>query len=299
MQKLQDRVAVVTGAASGLGRAMAITLAREGMQVVAADIRKEAAEHVACEIRGEGGRAIASEVDVARRASVQALADRVDTELGAVHLLCNNAGVVAKTPLREPEEENWRWIVDVNLFGVVYGVQTFLPAMLERGDDGHIVNTASISGLIAPGEPGRTAGNAPSDPGISAKVAIGYGYTATKYAVVGLSEALHAELVESSIGVSVLCPNAHRTDIFDNSARGRPERFGGATRSPGTIAEQIARGSVHADRLKDPFEAARRVVEGVRQRQLYIITHPDDWRRLEGRFQHLRSGFEAAAAFSA
>ena len=173
-----------------------------------------------------GGRAVAVEVDVTERGSVDALADRVDAELGGASVLVNNAGVVSFTPVAQPEERGWRWIVDVNLFGVIYGLQTFLPRMLESGRDGHIVNTASLAGVVGGG--GLAANRVRL--GDAAPVATGamYGYMATKHAIVAISETLAHDLSGSRIGVSVLCPSHHEnTGIFENSARYRPESAGG------------------------------------------------------------------------
>jgi NAD(P)-dependent dehydrogenase (short-subunit alcohol dehydrogenase family) len=151
MQRLDGGVAVVTGAASGLGRAMADRFAQEGMTAVIADNRVAEAEVAAKEITDAGGRAVAIEVDVTERASVDALADRVDADLGGASVLVNNAGVVSHTPVARPEEQGWRWIVDVNLFGVIYGLQAFLPRMLASGREGHVVNTASLAGVVGGG----------------------------------------------------------------------------------------------------------------------------------------------------
>lgn len=296
MEQLKGRVAVVTGSASGLGRAMALTFGQEGMKVVVADRRLAEAERVAAAIRDAGGSGIAIAVDVTDRGSVEALADAVDRQFGGTHVLCNNAGVVARTPVLDPEETNWRWIVDVNLFGVVYCLQAFVPRMLAKGEEGHVVNTASVAGLWA----GMTDASSPAGPGEAPqrrKAASQYGYTATKYAVVGITEALRAELAGTAIGVSVLCPNAHLTDIFYNSAENRPERFGGPANSPGRIAQQIEKGSVNAAGMKDPMEAAARVVDGIRGQHRYIITHPADRPVVAARFRQLLEGYDQAAAF--
>src|SRR6478735_8386785 len=225
MDRLDGKVAVVTGSASGLGRAMAERFAREGVTAVIADNRLAEAEVVAKEIERTGGRAVAIEVDVTQRESVVALSRRVDDELGGASVLVNNAGVVSFTPVGQAEERGWRWIVDVNLFGVLYGIQTFLPRMLERGADGHIVNTASLAGVVGGG--GLRANRiqtGDSTPDLGAM----YGYMATKHAVVAVSETLARDLSGSPIGVSVLCPSHHeQTGIFENSARFRPDSAGG------------------------------------------------------------------------
>jgi len=225
IDQLAGKVAVVTGSASGLGRAMAERFAQEGMTAVIADNRFGEAQMVAKEIGRNGGRAVAVEVDVTKRDSVLALADRVDGELGGTSVLVNNAGVVSFTPVAQPEERGWRWIVDVNLFGVIYGLQTFVPRMLESGRNCHIVNTASLAGVIGGG---GLAFNRLRRGDRMPEMGAMYGYMATKHAVVAISETLARDLSGSRIGVSVLCPSHHQnTGIFENSARYRPEAFGG------------------------------------------------------------------------
>ncbi len=186
MEQFKGGVAVVTGAASGLGRAIATRLSSEGMTTVIADIRFAEAEQAAREIEDNGDRAIAMEVDVTRGDSVARLADQVDAELGGANLLINNAGVVSYSPLLRAEEPGWRWIVDVNLFGVVHGIQTFVPRMLQSGRDCHIVNTASLAGVVGAGAVEgnriRLGTRIPEEP--SGMV----GYMATKHAVVAISE---------------------------------------------------------------------------------------------------------------
>ncbi len=188
MEHFEGEVAVVTGAASGLGRAMAARLSSEGMTTVIADNRLAEAERVAREIEDKGDRAVAMEVDVTHGDSVARLADRVDVEFGGASLLINNAGVVSYSPLLRAEERGWRWIVDVNLFGVVLGVQTFVPRMLQSGRDCHIVNTASLAGVVGAGAVEgnriRLGTRIPEEP--SGMV----GYMATKHAVVAISETL-------------------------------------------------------------------------------------------------------------
>ncbi|MFI4917715.1 MAG: SDR family NAD(P)-dependent oxidoreductase [Phycisphaerales bacterium JB060] len=278
MDELDGRGAVVTGGGSGIGRAIAMTLAREGMRVAVSDVRRESAEVVAAEIAAEGGAAIAVEADVTDRASVERLADRAFAELGGVHVLCNNAGVFVRAPAYEPHEENWRWTIDVNLFGVVYGLQTFLPRMLEQGVPCHVVNTGSAAGLY--GVAGASA------------------YTASKYGVVGVTEGLRDKLAGSPIGVSVVCPHSTRTEVFHNSAVGRPSRYGGAQRSPGTLEEFESSGRLIPG-LKDPFEVAARVLHGIRENSLYIITHTsaEQRSRVEDRFHELIAAYDAAEAF--
>jgi NAD(P)-dependent dehydrogenase (short-subunit alcohol dehydrogenase family) len=302
MDRLEGGVAVVTGAASGLGRAMAERFAQEGMTAVIADNRFADAEVAAKEITDAGGRAVAIGVDVTERASVDALADRVDADHGGASVLVNNAGVVSYTPVARPEEQGWRWIVDVNLFGVLYGLQAFLPRMLASGRDGHIVNTASLAGVVGGGglEANRIrVGNETPD-----VMGAMYGYMATKHAVVAISETLALDLSGSRIGVSVLCPSHHEnTGIFENSARYRPESAGGPMTSEeahatfGRTDEQReqALGSDRPQKLPD--ECAARVVRAIREGHFYVFTHPDTRPVVEHRFAQLLAGFDDADSF--
>ena len=302
MKPLDGKVAVVTGAASGLGRAMADRFATEGMTAVVADIRAADAEETAAVISGKGGRAVAMEVDVTDRGSLDALAARVEDELGGTDVLVNNAGVVSHTPLAEPDDEGWRWIVDVNLLGVVFGIQAFLPRMVASGREGHIVNVSSVAGIIGGGAvQGNRIERGPADP---ARVGSMHGYLATKYAVVGLSEGLSSELRGSRIGVSVLCPSHHEdTGIFDNSARHRPEAAGGA------MSESEVQATVgEVDRLRDAAykvprakryagECAERVVHAITNDHFYVLTHPETRAAVEDRYAQLLTGYDDAVAF--
>lgn len=303
MDQLEGKVAVVTGSASGLGRAMAERFAQEGMTAVIADNRFGEAEVVAKEIEQSGGRAVAIEVDVTKRDSVVALADRVSDELGGASVLVNNAGVVSYTPVAQPEEKGWRWIVDVNFFGVLYGIQTFLPRMIESEREGHIVNVASLAGVVGGG---GVQGNRIQLGDETPEMGAMYGYMATKHAVVALSETLARDLSGSRIGASVLCPSHHEnTGIFDNSARYRPESAGG----PMTRDEiQATLGQTDEKReetygkenvvVRFPDEAAARVVRAIREGHFYIFTHPETRGAIEHRFAQLLAGFDDASSFT-
>jgi NAD(P)-dependent dehydrogenase (short-subunit alcohol dehydrogenase family) len=302
MDRLEGTVAVVTGSASGLGRAMAERFAQEGMTAVIADRRLDEAEVVAKEIERTGGRAVAAEVDVTKRASVVALADRVDAELGGASVLVNNAGVLPFTPILEPDEDGWRWIVDVNLLGVVSCLQAFVPRMVQSGRDGHVVNTASIAGLLsmaaADGNRLTLGDRVPEHGGWS------YGYVATKAAVIALSEALCGDLAGTRVGVSVLCPDAHsNTGIFQNSMAYRPAEYGGPVDPARPGGTGGARPQTHdeargPDRVRrDPAELAARVVRAIREGQFYVFTHPENRAAIEGRFSQILAGFDDADSF--
>jgi NAD(P)-dependent dehydrogenase (short-subunit alcohol dehydrogenase family) len=297
--ELAGRVAVVTGSASGLGRAMAERFAAEGMTTVVADNRLPAAEAVAASIRDGGGGAWALPVDVGDRDSVIALADEVDRRWGGAQVLVNNAGVVSNSPILQAEEAGWRWIVDVNLFGVLYGMQTFVPRMLAGGADCHVVNTASLAGVVGdPAEGNRLT------PGTRVPTEFGGmgGYMVTKHAVVALSETAAGSLRGTRVGVSVLCPSHHEnTGIFENSARHRPDRFGGAMSDDeiaATLGQRERRASdARVAFTRYPEECAARVVRAVREGHFYIFTHPESRGAVERRFAQILAGYDDAAAF--
>ncbi len=250
MNELRDRVAVVTGAGSGIGRAMAARFADEGMAVVLADVEGGAAERAASELRAGGARSMGVACDVTRPEAVEALAERTVAEFGACHLLCNNAGVLKFGMLTEASLADWQWLVQVNLFGVVHGLQAFLPRMRAQEGEAHIVNTASFSGLAAGLEAGIGA------------------YTASKFAVVGLTEQLRTELAADGIGVTALCPGMVATRITE-AGRNRPDTLGGpeATDERWLDRDRLA----HA---MDPSAVAGMVVDAVRENRPYVMTHP-------------------------
>ena len=263
-------MAVVTGAGGGIGAGMAEAFAAEGMHVVVADIEEASAQATAERVRAAGVRSVAVHTDVADPASVAALADRAFAEFGEVHLLCNNAGVLLFRPLAEMSLQDWQWLLSVNLFGVIHGIHSFLPRMLAQGGDGHIVNTASIAGLAV----GRVRN-------------VG-AYHASKYAVVGLSEALRTELEPAGIGVSMICPGGVNTRIAE-AERNRPAAMGPAS-SLGRAGPANAVGRM------EPSDIARLVVRGVRENRKFIITHPERRREVADRCEHLLQAFDEAAA---
>lgn len=272
MQDFQGRTAVVTGGGSGIGRAMALAFASEGMNVAIADVDIAAAEGVRDELLALGVRSIAAHCNVASREEVDALADAVFSEFGPVHVLCNNAGVVRFGPLKSTTPADWEWVNGVNLQSVIYGVQAFLPRMREQGDGGHIVNTSSIAGLSYLA--GENIGS----------------YVATKYAVVGISEDLHRELEKEGIGVSVLCPGGVQTRILD-AGRNRPVELGGPIAAPPRGQDPTGE---HAPQTSlDPAVVARMVVAAIRSNQLYIVTHPETRVMVAERFEAILAAFDA------
>jgi NAD(P)-dependent dehydrogenase (short-subunit alcohol dehydrogenase family) len=253
------RTAVVTGAGSGIGRALALALARAGASVVAADVDAAALTETRQAITQQGGAALAVPTDVADLPQVQALADQAFTRFGAVHVLCNNAGVVVHGNLASATHEDWRWVIGVNLWGVIHGLLAFLPRMIAQGSGGHVVNTASMAGLIA-------------SQGLGV-------YNTTKYAVVGLSETLAKDLRPHDIGVTVLCPMGVATRIRE-AERSRPAHLRRPV-GPGAPAVTLI-GPTLA-----PEVVAEQTLAAVRRRELYVITHPEGLEPLRRRFARM------------
>lgn len=255
MKQLEDKVAVITGGGSGIGRSMAMAFAAEGMKIVIADVRDDALAAVRAELE-DGGAAVHTVIaDVSDAAQVQRIANETKKRFGAVNVVCNNAGVAAGGFTWELSLEDWQWVVGVNLWGVIHGVRTFVPMMIEQGDECHIVNTASLAGLISMPLVGP--------------------YHVTKHGVVTLTEALYHELqlMGHSIGASVLCPAWVKTNIM-KSVELRPEGQAEPEVSPPMQMMQTAMESAIHDRGMSPDDVAQRVLTAVREGQLYILTHP-------------------------
>lgn len=256
MKELRGKVAVVAGGASGLGRAMALAFACEGMHVAIADVDAANLERVASELRSAGVDAYAARVDVAQAVQVDRFAENARNALGGVHVVCNNAGVSPLGLAWENTLADWQWTIGVNLWGVIHGVRAFTPMLLAQ-DEGHIVNTASVAGLINP--PGSAM------------------YNVTKHAVVALSETLHHDLAErkSKVGVAVLCPAYVGTGIAD-SERTRPADLANpeSEKSPDLkVREAMLRKAVASGKLSAD-DIAHAVVDAVREDRFYVLTHP-------------------------
>jgi NAD(P)-dependent dehydrogenase (short-subunit alcohol dehydrogenase family) len=257
MQRLAGRVAVVTGAASGIGRSMAARFAAEGMSCVLADVEETALDATVTELRQSGATAVGIRTDVAKPDDVQALADRTMAEFGAVHLLCNNAGVGTGSDFHRIPLAVWDWVLGVTMWGVIHGCRSFLPLLLEQ-DEAHIVNTSSMAALS-----GYPLGLAP--------------YTTAKSGVLGLSQNLHFELAATThgrVGVSVLIPGLTRTQIF-SSDRNRPA---GVPVPPPSSFRATSKAAIAEvwDSALDPDSVAALVVDAVRAQRFYILTHPDE-----------------------
>jgi NAD(P)-dependent dehydrogenase (short-subunit alcohol dehydrogenase family) len=267
MRELAGRIAVVTGGGSGIGRSMALAFADSGMHVALADVDLAAAERVRAEVERRGVRALAVRTDVSSREEVEALAKQTCAELGGVHLVCNNAGVAIVGPLDALSDADWRWTLSVNLDGVIHGVQAFLPRLRAQGQGGHFVNTASMAGHFC-------------IPGLAA-------YHTSKFAVVGLSEALRLELAPQGIGVSVLCPGLVRTRIFD-AGRNRPARFGGPRAADPTALALLEQQGSDAEAI------GGRVRDAVVRGDFYVFTHPALRSFVDTRFREISAAFDAA-----
>jgi NAD(P)-dependent dehydrogenase (short-subunit alcohol dehydrogenase family) len=261
MKPLKGKIAAVTGAASGLGRSMALAFAAEGMDLALADVDEKGLKETEEAATRRGVRALRMRVDVSKAADVDAFAERTLKELKAIHLVCNNAGVSPLGAVWEASVADWQWILGVNLWGVIHAIRAFTPHLVAQ-NEGHIVNTASVAGLISP--PGSGA------------------YNVTKHAVVTLSESLYHDLRErkSAVGVSVLCPAYVPTAIVD-SERNRPKDLPVSEKSKETLAREamlrkaVASGKVSADQV------AQAVVAAVKEERFYILTHA----RIKGAIQ--------------
>jgi NAD(P)-dependent dehydrogenase (short-subunit alcohol dehydrogenase family) len=264
--KLDGRVAVITGGGSGIGAAMARRWLAEGMRVVIADHSQQRLDETARAL-GAGKDLLAVRTDVSVAADVERLAERAAERFGAVHLLCNNAGVGGEHGAAwEQSLASWNWVLGVNLWGAIHGVRSFVSRMLAGGEPGHVVNTSSIAGLRA--------------------MPYTAGYSVSKYGVVALSEVLHQELRErgAPIGVSVLCPGIVRTPILDPS-RERPPGVAGP--ASGDSAEAAAQEKATREMLErigaEPEEVADCVATAVREDRFWVLTHPGSLEWVEAR----------------
>jgi NAD(P)-dependent dehydrogenase (short-subunit alcohol dehydrogenase family) len=260
MKEFRDRVAVVTGAASGIGRGLAERFAAEGMKVVLADVEQSALDQADAEMRERGATVLPVRTDVSKPEQMEQLAQQTLEAFGAVHIVCNNAGVGGPGgPVWEKTLADWQWVLGVNLWGVIHGIRVFLPIMLKQEDEGHIVNTASMAGLL-------------SIPMLGI-------YNVTKHAVVTLSETLYMELQStgSKIGVSVLCPGFVDTNIT-NSDRNRPSELRNEGGEPELTPQQQMTRQMMEGMLKagmKPAAVADKVFEAVRDGKFYVLSHPD------------------------
>jgi len=275
MRDLAGKTAFVTGGASGIGLALGRAFVQAGMNVMLADIETDALTAAVEDLRDSGSRVRGIVCDVADPLSVERAAEASFQAFGNVHVVCNNAGVAAGGGIDNISLDNWRWVLDVNLMGVIHGIAAFLPHIRGHGEGGHLVNTASMAGMNGGGGLGFSP------------------YTASKFAVVGLSEGLAAQLHPFGIGVSVLCPSFVRTGIGE-SGRNRPQRYGPTpTLDPASPAAAIV--AAIATQLQaglDPAAVAARVLDAVRNDELYVFTHPNMREAVDGRFAAIRAAMD-------
>jgi NAD(P)-dependent dehydrogenase (short-subunit alcohol dehydrogenase family) len=275
MRDLAGKTAFVTGGASGIGLALGRAFVEAGMNVMLADIETDALEAAVESLRDSRSEVRGIVCDVSDPVSVERAAEATYQAFGNVHVVCNNAGVAAAGGIDNISLDNWRWVLDVNLMGVLHGIRCFLPHIRAHGEGGHIVNTASMAGMDA---------------------GLGFSpYVASKFAVVGMSEGLAAQLKPFGIGVSVLCPGFVRTGIGE-SGRNRPGRYG-PTQTPDPASPQGELVAYIAERLRsglDPSVVAARVLAAIRADELYVFTHPEMRAELEERFSAIMAGMDKA-----
>ena len=278
MRDLAGKAAFVTGGASGIGLALGRALAEAGMRVMLADIETGALEAAVAVLRETGAEVRGVRCDVVDAASVEAAAAAAFAAFGKVHLVCNNAGVGGGSGIDDISLDTWRWVLDVNLMGVLHGIRAFLPHIRGHGEGGHFVNTASMAGMNS---------------------GLGFSpYSASKFAVVNMSEGLAMQLKPLGIGVTVVCPGFVRTRIWE-SGRNRGERYGSSARpAPGSegarlLAQLVALGQAGLD----PAEVAAQTLAAVREDELYVFTHAGaEWRdEMKARFDGILAAMDKAA----
>jgi NAD(P)-dependent dehydrogenase (short-subunit alcohol dehydrogenase family) len=268
MDPFRGRVAVITGGAGGIGLAMARAFAERGASIVLADLNPEALQTAEKDLVSVGAPVLGVVTDVTKVDSVRALAEATKRRFGAVHIVCNNAGIALFGEMAQATHRDWEYTMSVDFWGVVHGVEVFVPLLLEQGQGGHVVNTASMAGLVGM----RWLGI----------------YSAAKFAVVGLTEALHREMKPHGIGVSALCPMIVDTDINANSVRMRPQDLRNEGETPILSVDNAAM----SGGVIQKEEVARRVVRGIERGDLYILTHPEQREFLRRRAAKLDSMFE-------
>ncbi len=268
MDDVRGKTAFITGGASGLGLAMAHAFGEAGMNVMLADIEEGPLQQAVAELEERQIRVGSVLCDVAIRQALEEGAAKTIETFGKVHVVCNNAGVGAGGPMDQVKPADWDWVVAVNLMGVVYGMETFLPLIRSHGEGGCFVNTASMAGHISP-------------PGMEP-------YSATKFAVVAMSEGWAGQLAPENINVAVLCPGFVKTKI-NQSGRARQAQYGGPT-----VSEIVANSAV--ENGIDPARVGQRVLEAIRAKERYIFTHPDMRAFVQARFAGIMSAFDVADA---
>jgi len=283
VKDLAGKVAFVTGGASGMGLAMVRAFAAAGMKVAVVDIERKALDAVADEFAGSNAEIITLQLDVSDREAMARAADATEAAFGRVHVVCNNAGVAVGGSIDTMAYTDWDWVMKVNVDGVVNGVQTFVNRILAHGEGGHFINTASMAGHI--GVPGLAV------------------YNTSKFAVVGLSEAMKIDLAPHGIGVSVLCPGVVRTNIF-HSGRNRPEDLAGERDTAGAVLAADVPEAERAERINqllanalDPAVVADMVVHAIQTGEFYIFTHPEIKQFTDARAAEMTESFARWSAY--
>jgi NAD(P)-dependent dehydrogenase (short-subunit alcohol dehydrogenase family) len=266
MDDFDGKVAFITGGASGIGLGIATVLGSKGMKLVLADIEQAALDAAVAGFEAKGVPVTGVICDVSKKASVDAAADHAIATFGKIHVLCNNAGVSPSGVLEETTAGDWEWGIGVNLMGVVHGIQSIVPRIRAHGEGGHVVNTASIAGMVALPTLGI--------------------YAATKYAVVGISETLQGEVAAAGIGVSVLCPAFVRTKLAD-SGRNKPEDLGPSTGMADFVVQALNAGM-------EPEEVGEHVYNAIAANKLYIFTHGESKAGFEFRANSILDAFPDA-----
>ena len=276
METMKNRVAVVTGAASGIGKALSLAFAAEGSSVVLADVEDEALAAAKAEVEALGVTALAVKTDVTEEESVADLCSATLEAFGEVHILCNNAGVGGGGLIKNQQLVDWKWVIDVSLWGVINGLHHFLPHLIEA-EDSHVVSTASVAGLMA------VPGLAP--------------YNAAKYGVVAIMETLHHEMMrdeEANLGVSVLCPGVVRTNIA-TAQRNRPEHLrrqkgescSNAAKAPEEARKRNSAIAAALENGMEPSDVASQVVNAIYDRRFWVLSHPELLGEINHRNQEL------------
>ena len=274
METLNGKGAVVTGGASGIGLATARVLGGRGARLVLADVEQDALDAAVEGLRSEGIEAHGVICDVRSLDQVSAMADAAFDALGAVHIVFNNAGIAVGGPVLDMTHEDWRWTIDVDLWGPIHGVEAFLPRLVEQGEGGHVLFTASFAGLV----PNRGLGP----------------YCVAKYGVVALAEVLWRELREHQIGVSVLCPMRVGTNI-GHSERNRTDEYGGPSERA-LVADQDESNEELAGRVLEVTGVAELTVDAILANRLYVLPHEESRRSIRRRFDRIDATFDEQAA---
>ena len=268
MKDVAGKVAFITGAASGMGLGMARAFADAGMKIMMADIDAGKLDEAAAGLKAKGADVATLVCDVTKRESVYDAADATVAHFGKVNVLCNNAGINVGGTYEELSQQDWDWVIAVNQLGVQYGISAFLPKIKANGEEGHIMTTSSMAGLVNAGP-----GWAP--------------YNASKFAVVVMSEVLKSELKETPIGVSVLCPGAVATNIVE-AAKHRPSDYGSSGDKPVIPGDA----NILLEQGLDPDVVGKLVLEGILADQFFLFTDPRMVKQVERRFDRIRQGFD-------